>query len=238
MKISLVIPAHNEESHIGTCLDFAIKNSNGGFHEIIVVDNASTDKTSEIARGKGVKVVLENKKGLTKARQRGLEEAGGDYIAYIDADTQMHDKWLDTAKDIFKKYPNVVCISGPYKYHDGNKWKNKIMEGVWWISAPITYFFVGYMVLGGNFVAKKQALLDMGGFDQNITFYGEDTDIARRLSKHGKVKFKMNFHIHSSSRRLNEEGLIKTNIVYALNFIWQVLFHKPYTKKYKDIRPK
>jgi glycosyltransferase involved in cell wall biosynthesis len=237
-KISLVIPAHNEEKYISACLEYAIKNSAGAFHEIIVVDNASTDKTAEIAQKyPGVRVVQEERKGLTRARARGLKEATGDLLAYIDADTQLPKGWIETLKKEYKKNPTLVCLSGPYTYYDAPTYKKAILNGTWWFSAPLTYRLVGYMVLGGNFVAKKSALEAMGGFDQNIEFYGEDTDIARRLSKHGKVVFKMNFSMPSSSRRFQAEGLIKTNLVYGLNFLWQVIRHKPLTHTYHDIRP-
>lgn len=237
MKISLIIPAYNEELCIKKCLEAAITHSDGKFHEIIVVDNASTDATGEIARSIiGVKVVHEAKKGLTKARQRGLEASTGDIVAYIDADTLLPAHWISKVEKIFMEQPDTVCLSGPYRYHDGIKWKNMIMHTIWWLTAPLTYRVVGYMVLGGNFVARREALIAMGGFDQNIDFYGEDTDIARRLSKHGKVIFDMSFYIHSSSRRFNKEGLIKTNVTYALNFLWPILFHRPFTKKSTDIR--
>lgn len=237
MKISVVIPAYNEEHYIGVCLDYIIRNAKGSLHEIIVIDNASTDRTREIASSKpGVKVVTEKIKGLTRARQRGLEEATGDLIAYLDADTRLPENWLDKARWTFANDPEVVSLSGPYRYYDGKRWKNTLMHGLWYITAPLTFRTVGYMVLGGNFIAKRKALTDMGGFDKNIDFYGEDTDIARRLSPFGKVIFRMDFFIYSSSRRLNEEGFIKTNVVYALNFIWQVIFHRPFSSSYRDIR--
>jgi glycosyltransferase involved in cell wall biosynthesis len=237
LKISLIIPAYNEEASIGACLEAAIKNGHGNFHEIIVIDNRCTDRTKEIALSHpGVKVVYEPEKGLVRARQRGLLSATGDLLAYIDADTRLPEGWTEKALDFFSKNEKAVCLSGPYRYHDGSAWRNAIMTAVWYLSAPITYRMVGYMVLGGNFIAKKWALEKMGGFDKNIEFYGEDTDIARRLSKFGKVVFRMDFFIYSSGRRFEDEGLIKTNYVYAMNFLWQVVFHKPYTKTYKDIR--
>ncbi len=237
-KISLIIPAYNEERFIGDCLDYAITHSDGRFFEIIVIDNASTDGTAKIAGSRrGVRVVREERKGLTKARERGLREAKGDFLAYIDADTRMPKHWFDLALKTLKKHDGIVCLSGPYKYHDAPLFTKLFLNSSWWLSAPLTYRIVGYMVLGGNFIAKKSALEAMGGFDQTIEFYGEDTDIARRLSAFGKVVFKMNFFIFSSSRRFADEGTIKTNIVYGLNFLWMVIFHRPFTKKYRDIRP-
>ncbi len=237
LKISLVIPAYNEELYLPECLEKAIKYSDGKFYEIIVVNNNSTDRTKEVAlKFPGVRVVDEPIKGLTKARQKGLDEARGDYLAYIDADTRLHPMWFNIVEKFFRKNPEAVSLSGPYRYYDGSKIKNFFMHMVWWVNAPIGYMLAGYMILGGNFVAKKKALLEIGGFDKSIQFYGEDTDLSRRLSKLGKVVFKMNFFIFSSSRRFQKEGLIRTNIVYALNFVWEVLFKRPFTKSYNDCR--
>lgn len=236
-KISLIIPAHNEENYIVGCLESAIKYSNGKFHEIIVINNNSTDRTKELAlKIPGVKVVDEMDKGLTKARQKGLETATGDLLAYIDADTRLQPNWFKTAENFFIKHPQAVSLSGPYRYYDGSIINNFFLHIMWWLNAPIAYHLAGYMILGGNFVARKDALLKMGGFDKSIEFYGEDTNLSRRLSEFGKVVFKMDFFIYSSSRRFQKEGMIRTNIIYALNFVWQVLFKKPFTKGYQDYR--
>src|SRR5207302_647488 len=86
MNISVVIPAYNEEKYIGQTLESVISNAPENLLEIIVVNNASTDKTSAIASAfPKVKVVDEPKKGLTRARQAGLNAAQGDVLAYIDA---------------------------------------------------------------------------------------------------------------------------------------------------------
>jgi glycosyltransferase involved in cell wall biosynthesis len=238
IKISLIIPAYNEELYIESCLNAAVKNSKGFFHEIIVIDNNSTDSTKKIAeKFPGVKVVHESRKGLTRARQKGLEIATGDFLAYIDADTLLPEFWAEKAVDHFTKNPEAVSLSGPYRYYDGSKFKNFFAHLFWWLSAPLTYRFVGYMILGGNFIAKKEALLKMGGFDKEIEFFGEDTDIARRLSQHGRVVFRMDFYMPSSSRRMIDDGLVKTFFVYGLNYGWQVFFHRPFNKNYTDPRP-
>lgn len=234
-RISLVIPAYNEEKYIADCLQNAIKNSDGVFFEIIVVDNNSSDKTAQIAaQFPGVKVVCEKQQGLTYARQCGLQAAQGELVAYIDADTRIPPGWVKKMQTEFGK--NIVSLSGPYRYYDGNKWQNKIMSLIWWLSAPLAYRLAGYMILGGNFVIKKEAMLAVGGFDKEVEFYGEDTNTARRLSKVGKVKFKMDFFVHSSLRRFLKEGFVKSSLNYAFNFIWQVVFHKPFTKVHQDIR--
>jgi len=229
-SISLVIPAYNEEKYIGTCLEHAIKYNNSAFQEIIVIDNASTDRTKEIASTyPQVKVFTENNKGVQYARQRGLNEAHGDIVAYIDADTRMHETWAPMILESFAKNQKQVCISGPYKYYDASTVTKIILFMCWWISAPLVSHMVGYSVLGGNFAAKRSALLTIGGFDTSIKFYGDDTNIARRLHPMGHVNFRMNFYIYSSCRRFKKEGLIRTNFNYVMNFIWQVVFHRSFS---------
>jgi glycosyltransferase involved in cell wall biosynthesis len=237
MKISFVIPAYNEEHYIGNCLASIIRNKTTDFYEIIVIDNASTDKTGEMAAGfPGVRVVREPMKGLTKARQRGLMEAKGDYIAYLDADTEMPPAWPTTLRREFEEHPEIVCLSGPFHYNDLPSFQNFIARLLWTISGPPTYWITGFMVLGANFVARRDALIKIGGFDTSIAFYGEDTDIARRLSAVGKVRFKMNFFIMGSGRRIIKEGLIKAFWTYTINYASVAFGKKIVTKEYNDIR--
>lgn len=237
MMLSFVIPAHNEENYVGNCI-VSIQNElerSSRWAEIIVIDNASTDKTAEAAKKhKNVRVISEPTKGLVHARQKGLKEAGGDLLAYLDADCILNEGWIETVFAEFEN-PSVVALSGPRHYYDMPRFKKLLADHGWWF-APITYRMVGYMILGGNFVARRAALKKMGGFDTNIKFYGEDTDIARRLSEFGKVVFRMDFLVQSSGRRLMKEGIFKTYWIYAVNFVWQVAFKKPFTNHYQDVR--
>lgn len=231
----MVIPAYNEEKFIGMCLDYVKKNEGGKLLEVIVVINGCTDRTAEIARAHGARVV-ESEKGLRRAREKGLAEAKGDLVAYIDADTHMPPGWVEYALDTFKKNPRIVSLSGPAVYYDGSFFTRSVMKLVWWTTAPLTYLLVGYMILGTAFVVRREVLLK-AGFSQEVEFYGEDTDIARRMHEHGKVLFKMNFIMYASSRRFTHEGLLKTNLVYASNYLSQAFFKKSTTKNYNDIRP-
>lgn len=93
LRISLVIPAYNEESHLAECLEAAL-NQSTPFWEIIVVDNKSTDKTANVAaQYSGVRVLKEAKRGIAHARNRGFNAARGDIIARIDADTVLPTDW-------------------------------------------------------------------------------------------------------------------------------------------------
>jgi len=234
MDITLIIPAYNEESEIGETLDIARQMAGERLREIIVVDNVSIDRTGEVARVHGARVVREEKKGLPFARLAGLAAAQTEYVAYIDAKHHLSPTWFAVAEKTFAKYPHIVALSGPRFYFGVSRWKIGILDSFWFF-APVVYRMVGYMILGGNFIARKDAL-EKAGIDTSIQFYGEDTDIARRLSKIGKVMFRMDFYVYSSTRRFEKEGIWSTNVRYALNYLWPVIFGRPYTVQYEDVR--
>jgi GT2 family glycosyltransferase len=92
------------------------------------------------------------------------------------------------------------------------------------------------MAVGGNFAASRAALERIGGFDTAIAFYGEDTNIARRLSAQGKVAFLRGLTMPTSSRRLHAEGMLATAWRYGTNFLSEVVLKRPVTQAYRDIR--
>lgn len=237
MTISIVIPAYNEEKYIAACIESVLKYKTKDVVEVIVVDNASTDATAAVAGAyPGVHVVREPNKGITWARQRGFLTATGDLIAYVDADSRVHETWVDDIVREFSRDEKVVCLSGPFKFYDIPKWKSTAIRAVWLSFAMPHYWHTKFMALGANLVIKRKALEEIGGFDTTIAFHGEDTNIARRLHDVGRVRWTPSFYNYSSARRLQAEGLAKSGMVYALNFISQAYMNKVATKEYKDHR--
>lgn len=241
MRLSIVIPAYNEQDYLPGCLEQVLAEvrrcADPDEVEVLVVDNASIDATADIARQiPGVRVVHEPNKGLTKARQRGLESARGEVIGYVDADTRMPPGWIDRVLRTFERKPQVVCISGPYIYYDAKRWQRAMVRLYWIFLAHPAYWMTRYMVVGGNFAARRSALEQIGGFDTEIAFYGEDTNIARRLHAAGKVKFTLRLPMRTSSRRLQEEGMTAVARTYVANFLSEVVLKRPVTQAYRDIR--
>lgn len=219
MKVSFIIPAYNEEKYLGMCLrslqEEVHRYGSAAEHEIIVVDNASTDNTQAVAQQfPGVKVVYEPTKGLAQARQRGLQESRSTLIAYLDADMQILPGWVAAFMKEFETDPAVVGVSGPYIYYDLPwvwrmlAWPYEIVVG------RITHFFTGYVVAGGNFIVKREALIKAGGYDVSIAFYGEDWEMAKRLKRTGKIVFTPAVALPSSARRFNTDGVLYTTAIY------------------------
>ncbi|MBI2004798.1 glycosyltransferase family 2 protein [Patescibacteria group bacterium] len=244
MKLSFVIPAYNEEALIARCLESVGRELARGSYdaEIIVINNASTDRTKEIVLSfPGVKVVDEPKKGLVQARHTGHSAAVGELEAHIDADTQLPLGWVDTVLDVFENNPHLVALSGPYIYKDLSLPKRALVK-LFYAVGYLFYFVAHYvlhlgaMLQGGNYVVRREALDTIGGFDTRIAFYGEDTDIAKRLGQVGEVRWTWKLPMYTSGRRLAHEGIVRMGIRYAANFIWVSILDRPYTKGYTDVR--
>jgi glycosyltransferase involved in cell wall biosynthesis len=236
LAISIVIPAYNEEAYLGQCLDAIAAHAAAGVCEIIVVDNASTDGTRALIESRaGVSYVFEPAKGITRARQCGFRHARGDVLAFVDADTRPPAGWIEQIAARFAGDPGLACLSGPYLFYDASPFRRGL-AALWYLAARPVYHLLGYLVLGGNFAIRRAVLEAMGGFDTEIDFYGEDADIGRRASRHGRVLFSPRFVMPTSARRLAEDGYVGTAWTYFANFFSVALRGRPVTRSHKDVR--
>lgn len=244
MRVSFVIPAYNEEGYLSDCLESILLETADSevSTEIIVVNNGSTDGTRDVAsRNSKIRVIDQPLRGLTHARQAGFLVCTGELIANVDADSRLPAGWLMRVLAEFDTRPKMVALSGPLVYYDLNPIKGqlvKIFYGVAWVTyALIRYVLrVGSMVQGGNFVIRRESLERIGGFNLAISFYGEDTDVARRLNQVGEVRFTFGLKMFSSARRLKKEGILMTAARYAMNYLWTTFRERPFTTEHHDIR--
>lgn len=231
--ISFVIPAFNEESLVADCILAIRIDAYGREYEIIVSDNNSTDNTAEIARSYGATVVTEAHKGVTRARQAGLNATKYDIVAFIDADNRIPQGWCDAALKALNQ-TNVVAASGPVVYNE-LRLHERILVFMFYCLAKLAHS-VCPMLQGGNFILRKYAIEAAGGFDTDVEFFGEDTTTAIRLAKQGIVNFDFSMFIWASARRMQAEGIFNTGFKYILNYVWVWLTGHPYTRAYNDIR--
>ena len=244
LLVSFVVPAYNEEALIASCLtSIHAEISRTQCHaEIIVVNNNSTDGTRQIASlFPAVVIVDEPQRGLVQARRAGCLAARGELIANIDADTILTEGWLRTALREFQHTPDLVALSGPFIHYDLSK-SAQLAAAVFYrvafiVSGLMRFVFrAGAMMQGGNFIVSKRALDAAGGFNSDFRFYGEDTELARRLSKVGEVKFSLALPAFSSGRRFAAEGLFRVGFRYAANYLWATFFRHPFSPKWSDHR--
>jgi glycosyltransferase involved in cell wall biosynthesis len=235
MIISVVIPAYNEEAELPECLAAIRAAARRCFHhiEIIIVDNASTDGTRSCAEREGAFVIAEPRKGISFARQTGYEASKGDIVCCIDADTRMPRDWFYLLLRNFED--GAVAVSGPSFFYD-LPLRYRAMSHIFNLNAYLIYLINGTMLQGGNFAVRRDALERAGGFDTSIEFYGEDTDVARRVARHGKIRWAWDMAMPSSGRRMRTEGIIRTGITYSMNYASVMLSRGPVTITHRDIR--
>jgi len=236
--VSVVIPAHNEEIYLPLCLESIKRQDYAGEYEVIVVDNASTDNTAQIARDWGAKVVYESKRSPACARQKGAEVATGKIIAFIDADTQAPAHWLSTIVWRFLCEPETVVISGPYAYCDAGRIARIASYGNF-ISIIIDQLFrkafnKGSAVWGCNFAVRRSALLEVGGFDTSIRFYGEEYELSLRLRKAGKGGIIPRLFVLTSARRLKRIGVVNQYWNWVVDYFSVLFWYEPIPENLED----
>src|SRR5438093_4194 len=164
MKVSIVIPAHNEEALLPDCLRALAAQDYDGALEIIVVDNASTDRTAEVARFLGASVVPEPRRDYCLALIRGFAAATGSIIAMTDADTVVPPDWVSRLVEEYRRRPDVVAIGGDVVFTGAN-WKGWLLARVLvpafnWIDRRNPR---GPHLWGANLSVRRNAFLAGGG---------------------------------------------------------------------------
>ena len=222
MKASIIIPAYNEENYLAATLDAVFAQDYPNF-EVIVVDNASTDRTAQvIARYPKVVAVYESKKGTNQAREAGRARATGTIVVTIDADCRPSVNWLSRAMRHFEDN-RVVAVSGPSYYFDGSFWfrsASLIVQYIFYkpVGSIFQFFGLNGVLIANNCLMRKQALDQAKGFDVQYTFWGDDTATAKSLRPYGYIVFDNALYMPNSARRFNREGVLKTFYQYIVHF--------------------
>ena len=232
-RLSVIIPARDEEAYIADTIR-SVKAQDFEYCEIIVVDNGSTDRTSEIAGELGCTVVYEPQPGLPLARERGRKAARGDILVYFDADMLMPGGYLSRISAHFRQKPDCVALSNPFLFSDGS-WilrtlvslcfhflYRPCMKVLKWLHCPTILF-------GGNFAVQSWAVEQIGGFDTRIEFFGEDVHFSKRISKAGPVDFLNDLYTLTSARRYIKDGFLRTYLLYLINIITILWLDRAFT---------
>lgn len=168
-------------------------------YDIVVIDNASTDATpqtiafAEEESPVPLRGVMESRKGVVFARNRGIAEATGDWIAFFDDDQLADPRWLVELIRLADE-KQVRCVGGAVhlklpEEHAGRELRTKVrmlLGEARWSSEPMPYS-VRIGPGAGNLMLQRSLIEQVGGFDENILGRGEDTDLYFRIRALGET---------------------------------------------------
>lgn len=233
MKISVVIPAHNEEKYIENCLR-SLTDQDYRDYEIIVCLNLCTDRTEEIAKKyKNVNIVKESRKGVAFARQTGSEAASGDIIASADADTVYPNNWLSRIAWNFNKRDKIVGLYGPVEIRESTLFLKIISLYVYTGFLYLSKFFNNDNVAGMNFACRKESFDNIGGYSVNLKS-AEDIDLALRIKQYGNIGFDRKLIVYTSDRRF--KGRFFESFPHHIRNYYRIFISKKAPEDFKDIR--
>ena len=180
MKVSVIIPAFNEERLLGGTLAqvksaMAALTQRGWETELIVCDNNSTDGTAEIARAAGAAVVFEPFNQIARARNSGAAAATGDWLIFVDADSR---PGAGLFADVAEQIQAGRCLAGGATVRMDEK--HLLAEFFTW-----TWNWSSRMGrwLAGSFIFVEAAVFRrVGGFNNEL-FAGEELDLSKRLKR-------------------------------------------------------
>lgn len=195
MDVTVIIPTFNRRGWIGECLDSVLVQTYRSF-EIIVVDDGSTDGTAEWIASKpeynNVRVHVKQNEGASIARNKGIELATGDLIAFIDSDDMLLSEHIQKAVEAFSSNPRMGLFCCDSQMIDANG--NVLFDGMTWHSAlakakslkiesgmrSLESIF-SYSNCFPGFTLRKTVFDELGGFDQSL-FPADDYDLALRVA--------------------------------------------------------
>jgi hypothetical protein len=179
--LSFVIPALNEEVHLPQLLASIRQFCPCSIpYEVVVVDNGSFDRTVEIARTWGARVIDESGSSLGSMRNEGARRARGQVVVFLDADVRLTASWARFVGDrLARVLSNPKAVSGSRcEGPDGSNWIARAWTDLPSRTSNTSHIGTGHMIV------ERRAFLDVGGFDQNLPS-GEDYEFCRRAQRIG-----------------------------------------------------
>lgn len=183
MRISVIIPAHNEEQFLPACLESISTAAENCDHDIerIVVLNRCTDRTEEIAADQHCTLVREDAPNLSRIRNAGAAVSTGEIIVTIDADSLMHPR---TFLEVVKKLESGKFIGGGTIVL-----LERLSLGILCSMVVVFFRLIKFGMSYGLFWCRKEEFDAIKGFDENLVSI-EDVDFVIRLKAHGKSQGK------------------------------------------------
>jgi len=192
--ISIVVPAFNEERLLAGTLE-AIKTASQGLPacEIIVCDNNSTDRTAQIAREHGAKVVFEPVNQISRARNTGAAAATGEWLIFIDADSR-------PSKGLFAEMTSVMpgCVGGGVTVAlETEDRLARVILSTWNFISRTARWAAGSFIF-----CRADAFRQTGGFSTEL-YATEEIDFSKRIKRLGRFVILHRHPLMTSARKLH-----------------------------------
>jgi glycosyltransferase involved in cell wall biosynthesis len=223
-SIAVVIPAFEAESFVGRAIRSALEQTLTP-HEIVVVDDGSSDGTGEIARSFGppVRCVRQPNQGAAGARNRGVEEARADYVAFLDADDEWFPRHLERALEVLQRHPELMwfCAAYSIRFWSGRTLERRPDERYLIDEAYFENYFEmarGWNVSTCSIIARYELFEQVGGFDTSLRV-GEDQDLWLRIAlRHPRIGYSplASFTYRLTEGSLMNQGLATPEMVLEL----------------------
>jgi GT2 family glycosyltransferase len=208
IRVSVVIPAYNQSQYLKTTIQSVLSQTYPA-SEIIVVDDGSTDATSEVVRefGQTIQYIYQDNQGLAGARNTGIWKASGDYLAFLDSDDEWRPNYLEAMLALISANPDGAVYYCCAQCMDVAGDDLPQQAGAL-LPSPDEFY---HTLLSANFLIpstvllKRQVLLEAGGFDETTRVMNgcEDWDLWLRLSSKypfvGTLKCLARYRVHAQS---------------------------------------
>ena len=192
--VSVIIPTYNHAKYISHAIDSVFK-QNYEHIEIIVVDDGSIDDTKSVIKkhyAKNLTYIYQKNAGPSAARNKGIDYAKGEYVAFLDADDFWYSSKIEKQINIFYLDKNVGLVGcGAHKIDEnGNIIGNWSVLNLGGDKEFVRYLYQKNDLFGGlsGALIKRECFTKTGGFDTSLR-YGEDWDFFLKIAKKYKILF-------------------------------------------------
>lgn len=203
MRVSVVIPVKDDGELLRRCLQ-ALAAQSLPADEIIVVDNASSDDSAQIALDAGATVLHCSEPGIAAASATGYDAASGHYILRLDADCVPGAGWVRTMHDCFAAHPDVAVVTGGAHFFDGpralRRWLAACYLGAYRFAATAALGHVP--MFGSNLAFRRSAWHEVREHAHLDAELHDDLDLSYHFGERHRIKFERTADMEMSSRPL------------------------------------
>lgn len=218
--VSVVIPLYNKGSYIARALNSVLAQTFRDF-EVIVVDDGSTDDGAAIVKGFGdprIRLIQQENQGVSAARNRGIEVARAELIAFLDADDEWLPGFLETIVHLRRKFPEAGVYATAFYTHSrkrSNLLNLKAIPSKPW-EGPIPRYFLTATYkepISSSSVCIPRSVFDNIGMFIERVWWGEDTEMWGRIALHYSIAFSWTYgavyHFEATNRANEKRETVK-----------------------------